>query len=117
MKVRTREEMAAYQRERRRRIVTSGHVTPGAFLDVTPKVVTPVTPANVTPDVTPCRVCLATEVLMEDLDDEVAALKLEVKKLVAQNALLESKLKAFTPHVDAKKSPYKFGPEWQRPSH
>ena len=113
MKVRTKEENAAYSRllRARRRVAPVSPTTVAPVNIVSPGVAPPL--PTVSP-VAPCRVCLATEVLMEDLDDEVAALKLEVKKLVAQNALLESKLRAFTPHVEAKKSPYKFGPEWQR---
>lgn len=98
-----RERMKEYQRERRAKLKGVGVIKPN----------------SVTKDVTVVSLAVMDNDEKVLLRGEIAALKLEIKKLTAQNALLESKLKAYgspSHFVDEKKkdSPYKFGPEWQR---
>ena len=92
----TKDEMREYQRRRRALLKV---VKPECKAIVNP-------PINVKPIVKP---------LGEDSLAIIKRLTGERDELAAQVMKLESKLRAFTPHVEAKKSPYKFGPEWQRP--
>ena len=89
MKRRTKEEMAAYQRERRKKMRNTS---------VTPFIVTPkVTPVEVTP-VTPCQGC----------SDRDMANRILRAKLLAAERQVELLKRDIPKKLD---SPYKFGPE------
>ncbi len=110
MKVRTKEEMAAYQRKRRSKSNT--HVTPTLETDVTP-----VTPVNVTPD---CNTQSEDEWII-GLEDEIESLKkvvldreLQIKKLTVRVAFLEKSMERYAALDKSQKSSYRLGPEFSR---
>lgn len=130
MKKRTKEEMTLYRRElRARKKLVTPIVTPSSIVipkslshPVTPvKSVTPdsnVTPSIVTP-ITSCKVCLSTEALLSDLDDEIADLKkqvlerdLQIKKHLVRIAFLEKSMERYADIDTRVKNPKKFGGNW-----